>query len=122
MHLGKKIQEEVHRQGMSVTEFAKRINRTRTVAYDIFKRDSIDTDLLLQIGKVLQVDFFASIKKNYPLPVSQSKLGDVPPHYLKLEKEVHQLRDENRLLKTELQYLKKIIDLLEKGTRKTRKK
>jgi len=122
VHLGKKIEEELRRQGLSVTEFARRINRTRTVAYDIFKRDSIDTELLLQIGKVLQADFFASIKKNYPIPVAQSSLGDIPPHYLKLEKEVQQLREENRLLKTELQYLKKIIDLLEKGSRKTRKK
>jgi hypothetical protein len=58
IHIGKKIKEVLGRSKFNVTEFARKINRTRTVVYDIFKRDSIDTGLLLQIGKVLEHDFF----------------------------------------------------------------
>ncbi len=122
MHLGKKIKEEVKRQGISISEFSRRINRTRSVAYDIFKRESVDTELLTQIGKVLRVDFFTSLRKEYPLPVGQSRTSEHPGYILKLEKELEVLREENRLLKTELQYLKKIITLLEKGAGKSRKK
>lgn len=43
---------------MPVSEFAFAINRTRTVVYNIFERQSIDTSLLLQISKVLNHDFF----------------------------------------------------------------
>lgn len=44
---------------MKGTEFASLINRDRQVIYDIFKRESIDTELLQQISKVLNHDFFS---------------------------------------------------------------
>lgn len=44
---------------MKGTEFAAAINRDRQVIYDIFKRESIDTELLQQISKVLNHDFFS---------------------------------------------------------------
>lgn len=107
---------------MSVAEFSRRINRTRSVAYDIFKRESIDTELLTQIGKVLRVDLFTPFRKEYPLPIGQSRTSENPGYILKLENELTVLHEENRQLKTELHYLKKIIALLEKGSGKSRKK
>ena len=44
---------------MRGTEFAAAINRDRQVIYDIFKRESIDTELLQNISKVLNHDFFS---------------------------------------------------------------
>ena len=56
--IGQLIQERVEAEKMEVTAFAKAIHKERSNAYDIFKRDSIDTDLLKKIGRVLHYDFF----------------------------------------------------------------
>ena len=61
------IKEELYKQNISVSVFAKKINRSRNVVYDIFGRESIDTDLLNKIGKILNCDFFSmySSQKEY---------------------------------------------------------
>lgn len=58
IHIGQIIHERFKESGLSVAEFAARINRTRGTVYDIFSRKSIDTDLLITISDVLQYDFF----------------------------------------------------------------
>lgn len=45
-------------RGMSNAEFARRINTHVRNFYDIFKRKSIDTELLKKISLVLEFDFF----------------------------------------------------------------
>ena len=55
---GKLIEEELHRQERSVTWFANKLYCDRTNTYKIFKRQSIDTELLLRISQVLHVNFF----------------------------------------------------------------
>lgn len=59
LHIGKKIKEVWRKSRLKGTEFAAAINRDRQVIYDIFKRESIDTELLQQISKVLNHDFFS---------------------------------------------------------------
>ncbi len=59
IHIGKKIKEVWKKSRLKGTEFASLINRDRQVIYDIFKRESIDTELLQQISKVLNHDFFS---------------------------------------------------------------
>lgn len=46
---------------MSYSEFARRINRSRTAIYSLFNCKSIDTELLLRISDVLDYDFFCEI-------------------------------------------------------------
>ncbi|HOZ86449.1 MAG TPA: helix-turn-helix transcriptional regulator [Bacteroidia bacterium] len=58
IHIGKKIKEIWKKSRLKGTEFASLINRDRQVIYDIFKRESIDTELLQHISKVLNHDFF----------------------------------------------------------------
>lgn len=52
---------------MKGTEFAAAINRDRQVIYNIFKRESIDTELLQNIGRVLNYDFFAHYSREHTL-------------------------------------------------------
>jgi len=59
LHIGKKIKEVWKKSRMKGTEFAAAINRDRQVIYDIFKRESIDTELLQSISNVLHHDFFS---------------------------------------------------------------
>lgn len=64
IHIGKLIEEELHRQERSVTWFANKLYCDRTNTYKIFKRQSIDTELLLRISQVLHVNFLNIIRKN----------------------------------------------------------
>ena len=57
IHIGKLIEEELHRQERSITWFAKRLYCDRSNVYAIFKRQSIDTEQL-RISQVLHVNFF----------------------------------------------------------------
>ncbi|MCC8171819.1 MAG: XRE family transcriptional regulator [Parabacteroides sp.] len=64
IHIGKLIEDELHRQERSVAWFARKLYCDRTNVYKIFKKQSIDTELLLRISEILQYDFF--------LPYSES--------------------------------------------------
>lgn len=59
VHIGKLIEEELRRQERSVTWFADKLCCERTNVYSIFKRQSIDTILLLRISLVLHRNFFS---------------------------------------------------------------
>lgn len=58
IHIGKLIESELHRQERSVAWFAKNLYCDRTNVYHIFKRQSLDTELLLRISQLLNHDFF----------------------------------------------------------------
>ena len=83
IHIGQQIKTVFETKGISVTEFARRINKSRENIYSIFSRKTIDTGLLLNISKVLELDFFALFsKKSYVLA-----------------EEVQRLKEENTILK-----------------------
>ncbi|MBE6287678.1 MAG: XRE family transcriptional regulator [Mediterranea massiliensis] len=58
LHIGKAIEMELHRQERSVTWFANKLFCDRTNVYKIFKKQSIDTELLLRVSAILKHDFF----------------------------------------------------------------
>jgi hypothetical protein len=116
IHIGKKIKEELYRQNHSVTLFAKKINRTRNVVYNIFERESIDTELLNKIGKVLNCDFFSlySAQKEYSMDSIKTFYSREPEqHYGKLAEDVERLEQVVKVQANEIVLLKKINLLLE---------
>ncbi len=58
VNIGKIIKAELKKKRFSVAEFAKIINTDRNNVYHIFKRKSIDTDLLYKISIALEYNFF----------------------------------------------------------------
>lgn len=58
IHIGSLIKEELKRQERTITWLAHKLYCDRSNVYDIFRRKSIDTDLLLRISQVLNHDFF----------------------------------------------------------------
>lgn len=64
MHIGEEIKKELQRQERSASWLARRINCDRTNVYNIFKRKTIDTELLMTISHALKVDFFARYSKD----------------------------------------------------------
>lgn len=65
VHIGKLIKNELQRQGRSVSWFAEQLYCDRTNVYDIFKRQSIDTELLVRISLILKYNFFHFYFKDY---------------------------------------------------------
>lgn len=58
LDIGEIIKQEFEHSGLSITQFARMINKERSLIYHLFKRRSIDTDLLFQICMVLNIDLF----------------------------------------------------------------
>ena len=59
IHLGKKIKQVLEAQHLKVSEFSKKIDKSRTVIYHIFERESLDSFLLYKISKALDYNFFS---------------------------------------------------------------
>jgi len=58
IHIGKIIKKELEKQGRKQTWLAKEINCDPTNICKIFNRTHIDCELLLDISKALNVNFF----------------------------------------------------------------
>lgn len=115
MHIGHKIKQRVYEQRISVNEFAQKINKSRTVVYHIFGRETIDTGLLEKISEVLDHNFFryyfaaindkkAGVLASEPevLYTAKEKLENDSKFFM-LEKEVNYLREINSLLKAQIE-------------------
>ena len=61
IHIGQMIRAELKKQGRSVTWFANAIHSDYSNVYKMFKRRSIDLDLLLRISDLLQHDFLRDV-------------------------------------------------------------
>jgi len=64
IHIGEKIQEKFEQTGHTVTWFAERLHCDRANIYNIYKRPSIDTELLWNISEILHFDFFTLFHPN----------------------------------------------------------
>lgn len=65
MPIGEQIKKELLRQERSVSWFARKLNCNRQNIYDIFKRTTIDTELLMRISLILRTDFFEGYSREY---------------------------------------------------------
>lgn len=63
MHVGRRIHQVLREQGRSVTWFANKLCCTRSNAYKIFERESVDTCLLSRISLLLEYDFFSELSE-----------------------------------------------------------
>ncbi len=99
--IGKIIEIKLREKGISVSEFARRINKNRNNVYDIFRRESLDTQLLQKISQVLDYDFFMHFRKE-----NNSILVEDGGDYGKNETDILQKYNE---LQKEIVYLKQLI-------------
>lgn len=59
VHIGELIKQRLAESGLSISDFAAAIHKTRTNVYDIFKRKNVDIELLVAISEILHFDFIA---------------------------------------------------------------
>lgn len=125
LHIGEKIREKTRELRMGPTELSRKINTSIQNIYGIFKRKSIDTELLERISDALDFDFFsyytapsvisfngnnANGKKTKKSPAEVIK--DLQSWMKELERVLHEFNSR------EMTYLKKINELLEKTAEK----
>lgn len=65
IHIGQIIEQEMVKRGCTKAWLAKQLFCHRTNIGNILKRQSIDTEQLLKISKILQVNFFEYYKQEY---------------------------------------------------------
>lgn len=64
MHIGHLIKEVFDEKGISVTEFARRINCARPNVYSIFERYDIGVEQLINISEALEHNFLDDVQLN----------------------------------------------------------
>lgn len=65
MHIGHLVKSVFDASGMTVSEFARRINCERTNVYKIFDRRTIDVELLVRISEILNHNFLADVMRHH---------------------------------------------------------
>lgn len=70
MHIGQLIKQELANQGRTIVWFAKQMDCSRAGVYKMFAQPSMETDRLLFISTLLNVDFF----KAYSNELKQAQL------------------------------------------------
>jgi len=115
-HIGKLILSRLADLGMNKSEFARRINKSRQNVQDIFKRESVDTDLLLQISKVLNYNFFTLLAANEEL--AKAEVHEDGVLYKRKSKgdkngSSEDFKKQLDIARREISYLEKINSLLE---------
>lgn len=81
MHIGNRIEQVFREQGRSPSWLAQRLNMVRVNVYDIFRRPSVDTELLRRISVLLDYDFFAELSSE----LSESTTTDLTVDKVKNE-------------------------------------
>lgn len=118
LHIGKLIRQHLEELGMTKSEFARRISTSPQNIYGIFKRKSCDTELLRDISKVLNFDFFQYYSTSALIMDEKSggKGGVITA--MDLKRELDNNRKELEILRSENEYLKEIHRLMkEKATK-----
>lgn len=64
-HIGFLIKKELLKQGRTITWLSLQVNCTRMNLYKVFQRPWIYTDLLMEISKALDHDFFEECSEYY---------------------------------------------------------
>ena len=103
IEIGQKIREVFEASNLKLTDFADQLGTVRQNVYRIFKKSHLDSGLLLKISRVLNHNFF----QYYQLPGE----GDSPSPQPK--EQSSDLSRQLELAKKEVDYLRRIIKLME---------
>jgi|GEM_PF-2200684 transcriptional regulator with XRE-family HTH domain len=102
IHIGNLILEQVHNQGISKSELARRLNISPQNVYSLFKRRTVQAIMLKKVSDALKFDFF-NVYCNQEVHASKSvtpdRNSDYYAEYQELNREIARLREENEYLK-----------------------
>lgn len=90
VHIGQIIKSEVEKQDISIDELAKSMDYTRDAIHKIFRKETIDTGLLLRFCEVLDHDFFKHYRttKGKGLPATKQDVKKLVDAVKELSKKI----------------------------------
>jgi hypothetical protein len=115
VHIGEKIRQRAKELRVGPTELGKKIHTSKQNITGIYKRRTIDAELLAKFSKVLQYDFF-----RYYQPEGSLHAAEEAGVYLKKNRqaeEIRKLKKELEDLREKYELLKRLNTLLEKKKR-----
>ena len=114
IHIGQIIKERVTEKRLSQEALGKMINTTKQNVGNIYKRRSIDTQLLLKLCVVLEYNFFEVFYSEEPLKTMRQKEIEAFNNEIKVLQSSIRQRDERiKDLEEIMSSNKKVISLLE---------
>jgi len=101
MHKGQVIKRVVKESGISITQLAAKLGKSRQWLYNVFDSDQVSFDAILEIGKVLHYDFSSDFKqlKKYVISEPSNIAEEESVNYWK-QKYIDLLEEYNKLLKS----------------------
>ena len=121
IHIGEKIKERAKDLRVGPTELGKLINTSKQNIYTIYKRRSLDAELLKKISAALKFDFFLFF-------IPEGKWQDPKTGYftrrdfIKVTEQFENVQRENAAMKKEIEALKDKMKLLERIAELQKKK
>lgn len=113
--IGELIKKTLVARKMKLKDFAEELGMARQNVYRIFEKNSIETDLLIKISTVLNNNFFQYLDNRTLGITSDTYLSS--NYKTDIDQELEACRNELHLAKKEIDYLKKIIELMEERTK-----
>ena len=114
IHIGQIIKERVTEKRLSQEALGKMINTTKQNVGNIYKRRSIDTQLLLKLCVVLEYNFFEVYYSEEPLKAMRQKEVESFNNEIKaLQNTIRQKDEKIKDLEEIMSSNKKVISLLE---------
>ena len=114
IHIGQIIKERVTEKRLSQEALGKMINTTKQNVGNIYKRRSIDTQLLLKLCVVLEYNFFEVYYNEEPLKTMRQKEVEAFNNEIRaLQITIRQKDERIRDLEEIMNSNKKVISLLE---------
>ena len=99
IHVGEEILKKLKESGISKSEFARRINKSRQNVENILKREALDSQLLYCICNVLKHDFFQLYSCTFNFPAPTANTTDYEGQLEQLKKEIRYLEEINLFLR-----------------------
>jgi hypothetical protein len=121
LHIGEKIREKAKEKRIGPSELGRMISTSKQNIYSIFRRKTIDTELLLKLSAALEFDFFQyytdkreqrAEKKTGLVTIAKQDLAD-------LRKELEIYKDKCELLEKLNKYLEKELGRTTKAKKKS---
>ncbi len=78
IHIGEEIKKVAKERFSRDTEFAEKLGRSRQTVYDMYKRETIDVNTLLDVCKVLSYNFFDLYTSQLPFVKQMEDLQTEP--------------------------------------------
>src|SRR5215213_4709293 len=123
IHIGQLIKEKVTEKRLSQEALGKMINTTKQNVGNIYKRRSIDTQLLLKLCIVLEYNFFEVYYSEEPLKTMRKKEIDAIDGEIKALQNIIRQKDERiKDLEEIMNSNKKVISLLEEEKEQYKRK